>query len=79
MKRAAHSPKPKAGASMPCQCTRGKWSAVEKLQRLRQRLGGSTNLTMPFPERPKRMRYATYDKLREEARGLEAAVVAAFE
>ena len=43
---------------------------------LRRRLGGSANLVKPFPERPKGMRYQTYERLRRQAEELEAAYVA---
>ena len=63
------------GLYYECQRSRGRWSALTKLQRLRVRLGGSANLTEPFPERPKYMRRRTYDRLRQQADALEAAYV----
>lgn len=38
-----------------------------KAQRIRQRLGGSGNMMEPFPPKPPRMHWRTYDRLREEA------------
>ncbi len=58
------------------QRTRGRCSARIKLQRLRHRLGGSANLLEPFPDKPKKMRHATYERLRRQADALEATYLA---
>ncbi len=55
------------------QRTRGRCSALIKLQRLRHRLGGSANLLEPFPDKPKKMRHATYERLHRQADTLERA------
>ena len=40
---------------------------IARAQRIRVRLGGSDNLWAPFPEKPPRMHWRTYWRLREEA------------
>ena len=42
------------------------YRALHKSQAIRERLGGSANMTAPFPERPKGMHHETYWRLREE-------------
>jgi hypothetical protein len=37
--------------------------ALRKAQSIRERLGGSANMTKPFPEKPKGMHWNTYDRL----------------
>ena len=66
------------GLYYECQRTRGRWSAVVRLQRLRERLGGSGNLTEPFPQRPRYMHRRTYERLQRRERDLEVAYVAAM-
>jgi len=40
--------------------------ALHKCQRIRQRLGGSANMSEPFPPKPKGMHFDTYIKLWRE-------------
>lgn len=40
---------------------------MEKSRTIRQRLGGSANLSEPFPDKPKSMHWKTYYLLRQEA------------
>jgi hypothetical protein len=37
--------------------------ALRRAQGIRERLGGSANMTKPFPEKPKGMHWSTYDRL----------------
>ena len=39
--------------------------ALRRAQTIRERLGGSANMTKPFPEKPKGMHHETYWRLRE--------------
>ncbi len=41
-------------------------AALHKCQRIRQRLGGSANMTKPFPPKPTGMHWKTYWRLRAE-------------
>jgi len=41
----------------------GRIAALHKCRRIRRRLGGSANLTEPFPEKPKGMYHKTYWRL----------------
>ena len=42
------------------------YRALHKARAIRKRLGGSANMTKPFPERPKGMHHEAYWRLREE-------------
>ena len=44
---------------------------ITKAQRIRMRLGGSPDLTQPFPWKPSGMHWRTYWRLRHEAEGAE--------
>ena len=43
-----------------------KYRALHKCQRIRRRLGGSANMTLPFPPKPKGMQFDTYFRLWHE-------------
>jgi hypothetical protein len=45
--------------------------ALRRGQKIRKRLGGSTFVVDPFPEKPRRMRWATYGRLIEKANEAE--------
>jgi hypothetical protein len=44
----------------------GMYRALHKAQDIRERLGGSADMTTPFPKKPKGMRWKTYRRLRDE-------------
>lgn len=52
--------------------------ALTKAQAIRVRLGGSANMTLPFPPKPARMHWRTYWRLRREADAAEAVYDAAI-
>lgn len=47
---------------------------MRKAQAIRERLGGSANLGLPFPPKPPRMHWRTYWRLRAEAIDAEASM-----
>lgn len=56
-------------ASLTYQCRRldPRHRALLHCQKIRARLGGSLSVTDPFPNRPKGMRWATYNRLKAKA------------
>jgi hypothetical protein len=40
----------------------GMYRALRRAQRIRERLGGSANMTKPFPEKPNGMHWSTYER-----------------
>ena len=45
-------------------------------QRIRRSLGASSNLTLPFPAKPPKMNWRTYERMRAKAERFEARAVA---
>jgi hypothetical protein len=58
--------------SYESQVATARWRSIDRAQSIRMRLGGSPNVTEPFPERPRYMRRAKYERLREQALALQA-------
>lgn len=52
------------------------WRAARKARKIRRRLGGSPNLCVPFPDKPPRMRWATYFRLEQQHAECMRAVMA---
>jgi len=57
----------------------GRYTAMHKMQALRRKLGGSANLSEPFPPRPKGMHHNTYERLQAKDERYERAQVAMFD
>ncbi|MGH9961368.1 MAG: hypothetical protein ACREBC_30285, partial [Pyrinomonadaceae bacterium] len=55
------------GLSYPSQREDAGDRALRRAQRIRMKLGGSPNMTLPFPPKPKWMRWETYWRLRTRA------------
>lgn len=66
------------GLAYASQRDKGLGRAVARAQRLRERVGGSADLTQPFPLKPKRMFWRTYRRHERRDRELIAQVTAAF-
>jgi hypothetical protein len=60
------------GLAYPTQHERVPDRALRRAQALRRRLGGSANLLAPFPAKPPRMHWRTYQALRSRAIACEA-------
>lgn len=56
-----------------------KYRAVRRAQKTRRRLGGDADLGWFFPDKPKRMRWATYERLKQKAEKAEHEADAAVE
>ena len=52
------------GLSYETQQQSARWRGFAKAQKIRMRLDGSVNLLEPFPEKPPRMHWRTYERLR---------------
>ncbi len=55
-----------AGLSYASQNEQRGFRALRKAQKIRVRLGGSANMTKPFPGRPRYMHQRTYQRLRHQ-------------
>jgi hypothetical protein len=66
------------GLGYASQQERGHHRALSMLQRIRRRLGGTASLAEPFPAKPARMRWRTYQALRARCRSLEQRYVEGF-
>ena len=65
------------GLAYPSQRERAPDRALRRAQSLRRRLGGSASILVPFPARPPRMHWRTYQALRSEAMQREAMFISA--
>jgi hypothetical protein len=55
-----------------CQQVTKRWRSIDRAQTIRVRLGGPANLLEPFPARPRCMRRAKYERLRDRALAFQA-------
>lgn len=60
----------------PSQSEDPRYRPTRRAQRIRERLGGSANLCMPFPVKPKGMHWATYDQAHAKAAAFEQRGIA---
>jgi hypothetical protein len=66
------------GLAYQSQCYGWRDRALTQAGKLRKRLGGSEAIADPFPDKPPRMRWRTYDRLRSRYERYEAAYDAAL-
>lgn len=59
------------GLAYQSQREQPQWRPLLRVQKICMRLGGTANLTQPFPPKPKGMHVSTYDRLRARAWVLE--------
>ncbi len=64
------------GLAYASQRERREYRLIGRAQSIRRRLGGTANLTAPFPERPKGMHQQTYARWRDKAAAAEQASAA---
>ncbi len=64
------------GLAYMSQRERREYRLIGRAQAIRQRLGGTANLTAPFPDRPKHMHRSTYARWRDKAAAAEQAGLA---
>jgi hypothetical protein len=55
----------------PSQSENAAFRSITRAQKIRVKLGGSADLSSPFPEKPKGMHWRTYERLRNEAEQAE--------
>jgi hypothetical protein len=55
----------------PSQSENAAFRSITRAQKIRVKLGGSADLSSPFPEKPKGMHWRTYERLRNEAEQVE--------
>ena len=63
------------GLAYACQQENARWRPLLRAQAIRRRLGGSSSLLDPFPERPPRMHQRTYERLRRKAMEAERQAI----
>ncbi len=60
----------------PSQSEDPRFRPTRRLQAIRESLGGSANLTLPFPPKPKGMHWRTYDQAHAKAQRFEQRTLA---